>query len=45
MGFNPKDFPESEKYYSEAISLPMYPNLTNAQQDYVISSIKKALEL
>lgn len=45
MGFNPKDFPESEKYYSEAISLPMYPNLTNDQQDYVISSIKKALEL
>jgi UDP-4-amino-4,6-dideoxy-N-acetyl-beta-L-altrosamine transaminase len=45
MGFNPKDFPESEKYYSEAISLPMYPNLTNDQQAYVVSAIKTALEL
>ena len=28
MGFNVGDFPESESYYQEAISLPMYPDLT-----------------
>jgi len=27
-GFKPSDFPESERYYAEAITLPMYPGLT-----------------
>ena len=36
MGFKLGDFPESEKYYSEAISLPMYPNLSKEDQDKVV---------
>lgn len=36
MGFKKDDFPEAEKYYSEAISLPMYPELTEQEQDEVI---------
>ena len=32
LGFNPAKFPESERYYAEAISLPMYPALTKKQQ-------------
>jgi UDP-4-amino-4,6-dideoxy-N-acetyl-beta-L-altrosamine transaminase len=36
MGFKVGDFPESEKYYSEAISLPMYPNLSEEDQDKVV---------
>lgn len=36
MGFKLGDFPESEKYYSEAISLPMYPNLSEEAQDKVV---------
>jgi UDP-4-amino-4,6-dideoxy-N-acetyl-beta-L-altrosamine transaminase len=40
LGFDPKDYPESEAYYSEAISLPMYPTLSEAQQDEVIERIK-----
>ncbi len=36
MGFKLGDFPESEKYYSEAISLPMYPNLSKEAQDKVV---------
>jgi UDP-4-amino-4,6-dideoxy-N-acetyl-beta-L-altrosamine transaminase len=44
MGFNPSDFPQAEKYYQEAISLPMYVNLTNDQQDKVVSALSKALE-
>jgi dTDP-4-amino-4,6-dideoxygalactose transaminase len=31
-GAKPQDFPESEQYYSEAISLPLYPDLTEEQQ-------------
>lgn len=35
-------FPESEQYYREAISLPMYPLLTNEQQDYVVNTLAEA---
>jgi UDP-4-amino-4,6-dideoxy-N-acetyl-beta-L-altrosamine transaminase len=31
-----------EQYYNEAISLPMYPNLTEIQQDMVIAGLKEA---
>lgn len=30
------DFPEAEKYYSEAITIPLFPGLTEPQQDEVI---------
>jgi UDP-4-amino-4,6-dideoxy-N-acetyl-beta-L-altrosamine transaminase len=43
MGFKMGDFPESERYYSEAISLPMYPKLTEGEQDHVIESLKKSV--
>jgi dTDP-4-amino-4,6-dideoxygalactose transaminase len=36
MGFKLGDFPESEKYYSEAISLPMYPNFSEEDQNKVV---------
>ena len=36
MGFKIGDFPESEKYYSEAISLPMYPELSEEDQNEVV---------
>jgi UDP-4-amino-4,6-dideoxy-N-acetyl-beta-L-altrosamine transaminase len=43
MGFKPGDFPESERYYAEAISLPMYPLLSDAQQDEVVAALSMAL--
>jgi UDP-4-amino-4,6-dideoxy-N-acetyl-beta-L-altrosamine transaminase len=43
MGFKLGDFPESERYYAEAISLPMYPTMTEAQQDEVVAALRKAL--
>ncbi|MEX3071987.1 UDP-4-amino-4,6-dideoxy-N-acetyl-beta-L-altrosamine transaminase [Vibrio alginolyticus] len=36
MGFNKGDFPESERYYQEAISLPMFHAMTDEQQDEVV---------
>ncbi|OIO82818.1 MAG: UDP-4-amino-4,6-dideoxy-N-acetyl-beta-L-altrosamine transaminase [Gallionellaceae bacterium CG1_02_60_948] len=42
MGFKAGYCPEAERYYAEAISLPMYPNLTEAQQDKVIESLRVA---
>lgn len=43
MGFESSDFPLSMDYYREAISLPMFQALTDAQQDRVISALGKAL--
>lgn len=44
MGFKFGDFPNSEKYYKRAISLPMYPNLPKDNQLYVIDCLKKSLK-
>jgi UDP-4-amino-4,6-dideoxy-N-acetyl-beta-L-altrosamine transaminase len=40
MGFRPGDFPEAERYYSEAISLPLHPNLTEAEQDAIVEALR-----
>jgi UDP-4-amino-4,6-dideoxy-N-acetyl-beta-L-altrosamine transaminase len=39
FGFNPQDFPQAERYYAEAISLPMYTTLTDAQQGEVVCQL------
>lgn len=44
MGFRPGDFPQAERYYQEAISLPMFPALTEAEQDQVVASLRNALQ-
>lgn len=43
MGFHAGDYPEAERYYAEAISLPMYPTMTEAQQDQVVAALTEAL--
>ena len=43
MGFQQDDFPEAVKYYSRAISLPMYPLINDFQLQAVIESLKKWL--
>ena len=42
MGFSPTEFPEAERYYDEAISLPMFPGLTDTLQDKVVSALREA---
>ena len=44
MGFSPGDFPEALRYYREAISLPMFPIMTDEQQDRVVMALKASLE-
>lgn len=39
LGFRRGDFPIAEKYFSKAISLPIYPTLTNGQQNKIIKLI------
>lgn len=43
MGFKPGDFPEAERYYSEAISIPMFHGMTEEQQKEVVSVLKSVL--
>jgi UDP-4-amino-4,6-dideoxy-N-acetyl-beta-L-altrosamine transaminase len=45
MGFDAGDFPLAEQYYREAMSLPMYPLLTDEQQDSVVSALLLALSI
>jgi UDP-4-amino-4,6-dideoxy-N-acetyl-beta-L-altrosamine transaminase len=43
LGFRRGLCPQAEAYYAEAISLPMFPDLTAGQQDQVISALEAAL--
>ncbi|MCX7628516.1 MAG: UDP-4-amino-4,6-dideoxy-N-acetyl-beta-L-altrosamine transaminase [Methylophilaceae bacterium] len=43
LGFRSGDFPLAEAYYAGALSLPMYPTLTEAQQDAVAARLKECL--
>lgn len=43
MGFKLGAFPESERYYAEAISLPMFQTLSEAQQDEVVAALLIAI--
>lgn len=38
-GYDHNHFPEAERYYKEAISLPMYPGLTEAEQKDIIKCL------
>lgn len=44
-GWKEGDFPNAENYYRHCISLPMYPTLTDDEQDYVISLINNFYKL
>jgi dTDP-4-amino-4,6-dideoxygalactose transaminase len=41
LGFKPGDFPNSENISSRIVSLPLFPDMTDAQQDRVINAILK----
>ena len=43
LGFRQGDFPQSEKYYDEAFTLPLYYDLTNDEQDRIVESLRKTL--
>jgi UDP-4-amino-4,6-dideoxy-N-acetyl-beta-L-altrosamine transaminase len=43
LGFKPGDCPEAERYSEEALSLPLYPAMSDADQDQVVEALKKSL--
>ena len=43
LGFAEGDFPVSERYYREALTLPLYYDLTDAQQEAVVAALHEVL--
>lgn len=43
MGFHPSDFPQALTYYKEAITLPLYVNLTEEEQQSVARALSRAV--
>lgn len=43
MGFAPGDFPHAEAYYRRALTIPLHPRLTDAQQERVVAALADAL--
>jgi dTDP-4-amino-4,6-dideoxygalactose transaminase len=43
MGFAPGQFPQAESYYAEAISIPLYAGLSDADQRRVVQELTNAL--
>jgi UDP-4-amino-4,6-dideoxy-N-acetyl-beta-L-altrosamine transaminase len=44
LGFRPEQFPQAQKYYAEAISLPMYSGLSFEQQDRVVAALSEVVK-
>jgi UDP-4-amino-4,6-dideoxy-N-acetyl-beta-L-altrosamine transaminase len=42
LGFSPGDFPNAERYYSRALTIPLYPTMTDEEQDHVIAALQRA---
>jgi dTDP-4-amino-4,6-dideoxygalactose transaminase len=43
LGFGQGHCPNAEAYYAEAISLPMYPDLSEQEQSQVIAEVTRAV--
>lgn len=45
LGFKMGQFPKTEQYYREAITIPIYPDLTETQQNKIVTALKQTLTL
>ncbi len=43
LGFHWGDFPEAEAYYHSVMTLPLFYDLTETDQDFIVSTLKNAL--
>ncbi|MGO2129607.1 MAG: UDP-4-amino-4,6-dideoxy-N-acetyl-beta-L-altrosamine transaminase [Pseudoalteromonas prydzensis] len=43
LGFKANDFPNAIKYYNCALTIPLHPELTDSEQNYIIKTITEQL--
>lgn len=43
LGFYPGQFPEAERYYKEAITLPLFPGLQEKEQDWIVDLLTRLI--
>jgi perosamine synthetase len=41
LGFSPADYPHAQRYYEEALTIPLFYDLTDAQQRHVVASVEE----
>lgn len=41
LGFKPEDYPSAQKYYKKALTIPLFFNLTDNQQNQVIETLRE----
>jgi UDP-4-amino-4,6-dideoxy-N-acetyl-beta-L-altrosamine transaminase len=44
LGWQPGDFPLAEAYYAHCLSIPLFPSLTDEEQQYVIDCIREFVQ-
>lgn len=44
LGFKAGDFPHAEQFYQHALTLPLFPSMTESEQDQVISALQQVLQ-
>ncbi|QIR13957.1 UDP-4-amino-4,6-dideoxy-N-acetyl-beta-L-altrosamine transaminase [Shewanella aestuarii] len=44
LGFKAGDFKQAEQFYEQILTLPLYPELTTAQLEYICATLKGLLE-
>lgn len=43
LGFKEGDYPNAELYYQQAVTLPLFPELTHGQVDYIVDTLVEAV--
>ncbi|PIU55546.1 MAG: UDP-4-amino-4,6-dideoxy-N-acetyl-beta-L-altrosamine transaminase, partial [Deltaproteobacteria bacterium CG07_land_8_20_14_0_80_38_7] len=43
FGYKKGDFPIAESYYQRAITLPLFPRMTDKEADRMIKTVKKVI--
>ena len=43
LGFRPEDYPKAQMYYEQALSIPLFFDLSDDQQNKVIQAIKEVV--
>jgi len=43
LGFSPEHYPAAKAYYEEALTIPLYYDLTDKEQDYIIKTFRELI--